>query len=58
MARILSLGSALNDIYLIDHDDLIPTEIGEESIFGKILVGSKVDIDKLSYELTPPPPTS
>ncbi|MBQ3292975.1 carbohydrate kinase family protein [Candidatus Saccharibacteria bacterium] len=51
MARILSLGSALNDIYLIDHDDLTPTEIGEESIFGKILVGSKVDIDKLSYEV-------
>lgn len=51
MARILSLGSALNDIYLIDHDDLTPTEIGEESIFGKILVGSKIDIDKLSYEV-------
>ena len=51
MARILSLGSALQDIYLIDHDDLKPTEIGGESIFGKILVGSKVDIDKLSYEV-------
>ncbi|MBR0423951.1 carbohydrate kinase family protein [Candidatus Saccharibacteria bacterium] len=51
MTKILSLGSALNDIYLIDHDDLTPTEIGEESIFGKILVGSKVDIDKLSYEV-------
>lgn len=51
MARILSVGSALNDIYMIDHDDLTPTEIGEESIFGKILVGSKVDIDKLSYEV-------
>lgn len=51
MARILSIGSALNDIYLIDHDDLKPTEIGEESIFGKILVGSKVDIDRLSYEV-------
>lgn len=51
MARILSLGSALSDIYLIDHDDLKPTEIGEESIFGKILVGSKVDIDRLSFEV-------
>lgn len=51
MSRILSLGSALQDIYLIDHDDLEPTAIGEESIFGKILVGSKVDIDKLSYEV-------
>ncbi|MBR3169238.1 carbohydrate kinase family protein [Candidatus Saccharibacteria bacterium] len=51
MAKILSLGSALNDIYLIDHDDLKPTQIGGESIFGKILVGDKVDIDKLSYEV-------
>lgn len=51
MARVLSIGSALNDIYLIDHDDLRPTEIDEKSIFGKILVGSKVDIDKLSYEV-------
>ena len=51
MARIVSLGSALQDIYLIDHDDLTPTEIGNEAIFGNILVGAKVDIDKLSYEV-------
>lgn len=51
MARILSLGAALQDVYLIDHDDLIPTEIGEEAIFGKVLVGSKVDIDRISYEV-------
>ncbi len=51
MARILSLGSALQDIYLIDKDDLTPTSIGSASIFGSILVGSKVDIDKISYEV-------
>lgn len=51
MARIVSLGSALQDIYLIDHDDLVPTTIGEEAILGKILVGSKVDIDRISYEV-------
>lgn len=51
MARIVSLGSALQDIYLIDHDDLAPTEIGGAAILGKILVGSKVDIDKISYEV-------
>lgn len=51
MARIVSLGSALQDIYLVDHDDLVPTSIGAESIFGKVLVGSKVDIDKISYEV-------
>lgn len=51
MARIVSLGSALQDIYLIDHDDLVPTAIGESAIFGKVLVGSKVDIDRISYEV-------
>ena len=49
MARMLSLGSALQDIYLIDHDDLKPTAIGDEAIFGKVLVGAKVDIDRLCY---------
>ncbi len=51
MARIVSLGSALQDIYLVDHDDLVPTTIGGDAIFGKVLVGSKVDIDKISYEV-------
>lgn len=51
MARFVSLGSALQDIYLIDHDDLTPTSIGGEAIFGNVLVGSKVDIDRLSYEV-------
>ena len=51
MARIVSLGAALQDIYLIDHDDLIPTTIGDAAIFGKVLVGSKVDIDKIAYEV-------
>ncbi len=51
MARIVSLGSALLDIYMIDHDDLVPTNIGETAILGKILVGSKVDIDKLYFEV-------
>ena len=50
MVRIVSLGSALQDIYLVDHDDLVPTNIGNESIFGKVLVGSKVDIDRI-YEM-------
>ncbi len=51
MARIVSLGSALQDIYLIDHDDLTATQIGGDAIFGKVLVGSKIDIDKISYEV-------
>ncbi|MBR2841202.1 carbohydrate kinase family protein [Candidatus Saccharibacteria bacterium] len=51
MARVVSLGSALQDVYMIDHDDLAPTEIGGEAIFGKVLVGGKVDIDRISYEV-------
>ena len=51
MARIVSLGSALQDIYLVDHDDLTSTQIGSSAIFGEIMVGSKVDIDKISYEV-------
>lgn len=51
MARIVSLGSALQDIYMIDRDDLRPTTIGEAAVFGKVLVGQKVDIDKISYEI-------
>ena len=38
MARIVSLGSALQDIYLIDHDDLKPTEIGGNAIFERTYV--------------------
>ncbi len=51
MARIVSLGMALQNFYLIDHDDLKPTTIGNSAIFGKILVGSKVEIDRNASEV-------
>lgn len=51
MARIATLGSALEDIYLIDRDDFVPSMIGDTSIFGKIEIGTKVDIDRISYEI-------
>ena len=51
MARIVSLGSALQDIYLIDHDDFVSTKDGEIEKLGQIVVGSKVDIDKISFEV-------
>lgn len=55
MAKIVSLGSALQDIYLIDHDDLvggvIPGEAKEEKeIFKKLEIGTKVDIDRVLFE--------
>ncbi|MBR6964996.1 carbohydrate kinase family protein [Candidatus Saccharibacteria bacterium] len=49
MARILSIGTALQNVFLVDHDDLSPTDIGRESILGKILVGSEIDIDRITY---------
>lgn len=51
MARIVSLGAALQNIYLIDHDDLTSTMMGDSAIFGKIVAGGKYEIDKIKYEI-------
>lgn len=49
MARIVSLGSALQDIYLIDRDDFGSIEFGNVSMFKNLEIGSKYDIEKLSF---------
>lgn len=49
MARIVTLGSALQDIYLIDRDDFASSTVAGQSIFGKLVIGDKVDIDKVQY---------
>jgi len=49
MARIVSLGSALQDIYLIDRDDFGSIEFGNTSMFKNLEIGSKYDIDKLNF---------
>lgn len=57
MARIVSLGSALQDIYLIDHDDfvggLIPGQgrSDDRQIFKELSIGTKADIDQIRYEV-------
>jgi len=51
MARIVSLGSALQDIYLIDRDDFAGSKVAGNSIFGELVIGTKVDIDRVSYEV-------
>lgn len=51
MARMVSIGAGLQDIYLVDHDDFVATSIGASNFFGKIEVGSKVDIDRLLYRV-------
>lgn len=49
VARIVSLGAALQDTYLIDRDDFTAAEIGDHSIFAKLEIGTKVDIDRVHY---------
>lgn len=46
MARIVSLGSALQDIFLIDHDDFGTNSRG---FFNQLELGTKVDIDKIKF---------
>ena len=49
MARIVSLGSSLQDLYLIDRDDFASQKLHEKSIFGKLEIGSKADIDHIKF---------
>lgn len=51
MARIVSLGSCLQDIYLVDRDDFVGAKVGDQSIFSKLVIGSKIDIDKVNFEV-------
>ena len=51
MARIVALGSALQDVYLIDRDDFVSSEVGDVSIFGQLVIGTKVDIDKVAFSI-------
>ena len=46
MARIVSVGAALQDIYLIDHDDFGTNKRG---FFNQIELGAKIDIDKIQF---------
>jgi len=46
MARIVSAGAALQDVYLIDHDDFGTNKRG---FFNQIELGAKIDIDKVKF---------
>lgn len=46
MARIVSIGAALQDVYLIDHNDFGTNSRG---FFNQIELGTKVDIDKIKF---------
>lgn len=51
MARIATLGSALQDIYLLDRDDFAPSMLNSQTVFGQIAIGSKVDIDQVFFSI-------
>ncbi len=50
MARIVSIGSALQDVFLLDHDDFTTEiSIGDHNYFDRLELGTKVDIDKVVF---------
>jgi len=50
MARIVSIGSALQDVYLIDRDDFsTDINIAGRGYFDRLELGAKVDIDKVQF---------
>lgn len=48
MARIVSIGAALQDVYLIDHDDFGTNKRG---FFNQLELGTKVDIDEVKFTI-------
>ena len=46
MARIVSIGAALQDVYLVDHDDFGTNSRG---FFNQLELGTKVDIDRIQF---------
>lgn len=52
MSRIVSIGSATQDIYMLDCDDFEAVELADGlSIFGKMPIGSKIDIDRVNFDI-------
>jgi ribokinase len=44
--KILTIGSATQDVFLIDHDDFTTTHLGSGTVFSKLTLGRKVTIDR------------
>lgn len=51
MARIVSLGSGLQNIFLIDHDDLTSMVFHGEPILNRIHTGTNIEIDNIAFEV-------
>ncbi len=51
MSRVVALGAASQDVYLLDRDDFESVEVDGQSIFGKMEIGTKVDIDQAFFSI-------
>ncbi len=49
MSRIAVLGAASEEVILVDRDDFEALPLDGQSIFGKLAIGSDVDIDKAVF---------
>ena len=50
MKRIVCLGAAMQNIYLVDHDDLASSKVGDTTLLTKVTAGSEINIDKLYFK--------
>ncbi len=46
---IISIGAALQDVFLRDRDDFSTIELNEKSLFDRIELGTKIDIDNVTF---------
>lgn len=51
MARIISVGHIAQNIYVLDRTNFAATNIGEEAIFTKLVTGTTLDVEKITYEM-------
>jgi ribokinase len=51
MARIVSIGSALQDVFLKDREDFAETQLNGKSYFANLELGTKVDIDHIHFSI-------
>lgn len=51
MAVIASIGSVLQDIFLVDHDDFVSINFDQKSVFSRLEMGAKFDIDQIIHSV-------
>jgi sugar/nucleoside kinase (ribokinase family) len=49
MARIVCLGSALQDVYLQDRADFVEVKLGKRKVFGRLELGDKVNVEQIEF---------